>query len=91
MNETMLRALSTYSRIATINTNSPSLPKDFLLTEHNFRMLDFDNITFSDFMQIVSGQIPPELMLQLINDDLQLTAEKDDDHDDHDDHDGNKD
>jgi hypothetical protein len=68
LNETMLRALSTFSRTAVLHSNSGSLPEDFKIDEHNFRFLDFDNIGVNDLMQVANGQLRPEILLKFLND-----------------------
>ena len=56
-NETCLRALSTFSRVSVLNSNSKNIPKEFKIDKHNFKPINLDNICSDDIIQVANGQI----------------------------------
>ena len=67
INKTMLRDLSTYSRISAVKSNSSAIPRDFKIDERNFKFIDFDKISFEDIIQVANGQMRGEVLLKFMN------------------------
>ena len=65
----MLRALSTYSRISAVKSNSSAIPSDFKIDGRSFRFIDFDKIGLEDILQVANGQMRSEVLLKYMSDD----------------------